>query len=261
MKERGVFLCPLRHSLPLIPYSVTNHQPCRNNSDNNLANFLESAVFHRTFASVIWIIRLFILHICFMLLVIWFIVSNDLAYGVRWEASPFAISSYSYIKPQLRLLTLGAQVVVYHPIPTSSHNRVTNRYYFRGVVYHPIPTSNHNSDKPASDIQRVVYHPIPTSNHNPEMFCINGRKLYIILFLHQTTTVEMYASFNGELYIILFLHQTTTRRRSWSRRTQLYIILFLHQTTTWKTFNSISFGCISSYSYIKPQLSRNDCTD
>ena len=38
---RVFFLCPLRHSLPLIPYSVVNHQPCRNNSDKasiNLTN-------------------------------------------------------------------------------------------------------------------------------------------------------------------------------------------------------------------------------
>ena len=32
------------------PYSVADHSPCRNNSDKNLAKFLESAVFHHTFA-------------------------------------------------------------------------------------------------------------------------------------------------------------------------------------------------------------------
>ena len=35
------------------PYSVANSLPCRNNSDKNLANYLESAQNPRTFASVI----------------------------------------------------------------------------------------------------------------------------------------------------------------------------------------------------------------
>ncbi len=38
---------------PSFPYSVAKHQACRNNSDNNQANFLESAQNPRTFASVI----------------------------------------------------------------------------------------------------------------------------------------------------------------------------------------------------------------
>ena len=42
-----------RHTSTLFLHSVANHSPCRNNSDKNLANFLESAKNHRTFASVI----------------------------------------------------------------------------------------------------------------------------------------------------------------------------------------------------------------
>ena len=42
----------LRHDQPLFPYSVAIRPPCRNNSDKNLANFLESAQNPRTFASV-----------------------------------------------------------------------------------------------------------------------------------------------------------------------------------------------------------------
>ena len=37
------------------PYSVANSLPCRNNSDKNLANYLESAPNHRIFASVSYI--------------------------------------------------------------------------------------------------------------------------------------------------------------------------------------------------------------
>ena len=40
-----------RHSQSLFPYFVAIISPCHNNSDNNIANFLESAQDHRTFAS------------------------------------------------------------------------------------------------------------------------------------------------------------------------------------------------------------------
>ena len=49
----GFFLCPLRHNSTSSPYSVAISFPCRNNSDKNQANFLESAQNLRTFASVI----------------------------------------------------------------------------------------------------------------------------------------------------------------------------------------------------------------
>ena len=41
--------------------------------------------------------------------------------------------------------------------------------------------------------QRVVYRTIPTSNHNP-LYAASVRSwLYIVLFLHQTTTGELYS--------------------------------------------------------------------
>ena len=81
------FLCPLRHIPTFSPYFVAISFPCRNNFDKNLANFLESAQNSRTFASVIWfsyVICSFCIS-CFRLLV------SNVAYGVRWEASPFAV--------------------------------------------------------------------------------------------------------------------------------------------------------------------------
>ena len=82
---------------------------------------------------------------------------------------------------------------------------------------------------------RVVYHPFPTSNHNPLMM----------------------TSFSTELYIILFLHQTTTLSGISCRSPLLYIILFLHQTTTLIGSDQKKRGCISSFSYIKPQPSES----
>ena len=58
------------------------------------------------------------------------------------------------------------------------------------------------------------------------------------------------------LYIVLFLHQTTTNLRSTITNHLLYIVLFLHQTTTNATLDNYIVGCISYYSYIKPQRAR-----
>ena len=78
--------------------------------------------------------------------------------------------------------------------------------------------------------------------------------LYIVRFLHQTTT-DILALFKFRtLYIVRFLHQTTTfSARAGFART-LYIVRFLHQTTTGLEHSSLIFCCISSVSYIKPQL-------
>ena len=56
-----------------------------------------------------------------------------------------------------------------------------------------------------------------------------------------------------ELFIILFLHQTTTGRLCAVHLQRLFIILFLHQTTTVATLALGVVGCLSSCSYIKPQ--------
>ncbi len=103
-------------------------------------------------------------------------------------------------------------------------------------------------------LREVVYHPIPTSNHNNRRAYENRHVLYVILFLHQTTTVRMVFAVLILLYIILFLHQTTTYFHDQPYFAWLYIILFLHQTTTEHEREKAQSRCISSYSYIKPQL-------
>ena len=59
----------------------------------------------------------------------------------------------------------------------------------------------------------VVYHLVPTSNHNYDINFIPLEELFIILFLHQTTTKDAHDRKDYELFIILFLHQTTTPSR------------------------------------------------
>ena len=58
--------------------------------------------------------------------------------------------------------------------------------------------------------KQVVYRTIPTSNHNKNPIVGSYKVLYIVLFLHQTTTQRSYAWNSPLLYIVLFLHQTTT---------------------------------------------------
>ena len=84
-------------------------------------------------------------------------------------------------------------------------------------------------------------------------FSYNDR-LYIVLFLHQTTTFRLMLLYFLLLYIVLFLHQTTTLQRSYCSGYALYIVLFLHQTTTSRVYYFLALCCISYYSYIKPQL-------
>ena len=76
------------------------------------------------------------------------------------------ISYYSYIKPQLKFVDAANKSVVYRTIPTSNHNSLLSAHLHLLVVYRTIPTSNHNW-------WSLLFFTI---------------LLYIVLFLHQTTT-------------------------------------------------------------------------
>ena len=120
------------------------------------------------------------------------------------------ILSCSYIKPQLVYAAHSYHIVVYYHVPTSNHNL---RRFF---------------NKP----RWVVYYHVPTSNHNCFYLGIISKLLYIIMFLHQTTTCCLFVLPDCTLYIIMFLHQTTTLTLLTLNHAVLYIIMFLHQTTT-----------------------------
>ena len=77
----------------------------------------------------------------------------------------------------------------------------------------------------------IVSYRLSTSNHNLYSFKASSFSLYLIVFLHQTTT-----SFN-----------TTAGFR------KLYLIVFLHQTTTCILSRYPLQHCILSSFYIKPQ--------
>ena len=56
------------------------------------------------------------------------------------------------------------------------------------VVYRPFPTSNHNYGVFDYGEHGVVYRPFPTSNHNEIVNKAMSSRLYVVRFLHQTTT-------------------------------------------------------------------------
>ena len=163
------------------------------------------------------------------------------------------LSSCSYIKPQRCPGKPASEAVVYHLVPTSNHNQLFRPFAKASVVYHLVPTSNHNSGENPTAITDVVYHLVPTSNHNLDANLFLHLMLFIILFLHQTTTMGFRRRQVSALFIILFLHQTTTLVGVGRRVALLFIILFLHQTTTHLLVALPNSRCLSSCSYIKPQ--------
>ena len=98
------------------------------------------------------------------------------------------LSSCSYIKPQHVDRSAWDSIVVYHLVPTSNHNCPNPIITPTVVVYHLVPTSNHNCQPQHFAALSVVYHLVPTSNHNLRTLLIFRCTLFIILFLHQTTT-------------------------------------------------------------------------
>ena len=102
------------------------------------------------------------------------------------------------------------------------------------VVYRPFPTSNHNRKAQRLGIARVVYRPFPTSNHNRMDYKQQVKALYIVRFLHQTTTAKCWCT------------------SKWRCISSVSYIKPQHAATN--TINAVS--CISSVSYIKPQQKR-----
>ena len=166
-----------------------------------------------------------------MLYIVLFLHQTTTNLGIKF-AQEGCISYYSYIKPQ--------------------QFRCRGCWRLRCISYY----SYIKPQLPSAFtyLGEVVYRTIPTSNHNLRLVLVLVFLLYIVLFLHQTTTWALFSIMNWELYIVLFLHQTTTVSLSRLLTFALYIVLFLHQTTTTIRIYISWWSCISYYSYIKPQL-------
>ena len=106
-----------------------------------------------------------------------------------FHASHGCILFHFYIKPQL---TAGANsyvsgCILFHfyikPQP------LVVSFVLGLVVSYSISTSNHNYFNCCSRRSRVVSYSISTSNHNPRTLIQTPLWLYLIPFLHQTTTI------------------------------------------------------------------------
>ena len=106
----------------------------------------------------------------------------------RYHQTGGCISYYSYIKPQHSFAVPGSisRCISYY---SYIKPQLSTRWVIHPrVVYRTIPTSNHNYAALLALPYYVVYRTIPTSNHNPSIRTVAWKQLYIVLFLHQTTT-------------------------------------------------------------------------
>ena len=115
--------------------------------------------------------------------------------------------------------------------------------------------------KPQHDDQfvksiHVVYLAFSTSNHNNGFAIIHRDKLYILRFLHQTTTMVLVLMFIVLLYILRFLHQTTTCICSLHYYMCCISCVFYIKPQLLVLCSFFFHSCISCVFYIKPQPSR-----
>ena len=102
----------------------------------------------------------------------------------------------------------------------------------------------------------VVSYSISTSNHNELSMFSSFCELYLIPFLHQTTTSTLTSRLRSWLYLIPFLHQTTTFFASSAAASCCILFHFYIKPQLRNTAMFLSSRCILFHFYIKPQLNR-----
>ena len=144
-------------------------------------------------------------------------------------------------------------LVVYRPFPTSNHNeRAVSRQSER-VVYRPFPTSNHNRCYRNISSPAVVYRPFPTSNHNGYIEIVPINELYIVRFLHQTTTFSPIGD-AGRRCISSVSYIKPQQDVAPGREPDSCISSVSYIKPQPLAILAAAYpGCISSVSYIKPQ--------
>ena len=129
---------------------------------------------------------------------------------------------------------ITAATVVSYSFSTSNHNRMLSFLHCVIVVSYSFSTSNHNG--PGNEVARL--------------------ELYLILFLHQTTTLRAASYTAATLYLILFLHQTTTHLVAQLDNVSCILFFFyIKPQPLWQTLLTRR-RCILFFFYIKPQPPR-----
>ena len=123
------------------------------------------------------------------------------------------------------------------------------------IVYSTIPTSNHNPLLPDGHSLSVVYRTIPTSNHNWKVFALHHHLLYIVLFLHQTTTDTDY-DYTDYRCISYYSYIKPQLARPWSLRWRV-----VYRTIPTSNHNFSSYCCVAGSVVYRtiPTSNHNQC--
>ena len=105
--------------------------------------------------------------------------------------------------------------VVYLAFSTSNHNPFMACAARGLVVYLAFSTSNHNLDSIYKDNVKVVYLAFSTSNHNYIKLLVNHLCVVYLAFSTSNHNNETGHKVAFQLYILRFLHQTTTNFLFW----------------------------------------------
>ena len=167
---------------------------------------------------------------------------------------PFVVSySISTSNHNLRSIFCFAIIVVSYSISTSNHNSMLGFTNCVIVVSYSISTSNHNITHYLLHIIEVVSYSISTSNHNI------GAKIFSLVFVVSysiSTSNHNLCNCNArciELYLIPFLHQTTTFLASLLFYLRCILFHFYIKPQPRYYDYKTAIGCILFHFYIKPQ--------
>ena len=138
-----------------------------------------------------------------------FYIKPQLAHGDYWVGVGCILFCF-YIKPQPVFIPNVCSTVVSYFVSTSNHNYGGSQYITLLVVSYFVSTSNHNLTNDINNLKAVVSYFVSTSNHN---LCLVLAKSSIVVSYFVSTSnhnlIEQ-EKLTMELYLILFLHQTTT---------------------------------------------------
>ena len=121
------------------------------------------------------------------------------------------------------------------------------------VVSYSISTSNHNRNDGLENPTRVVSYSISTSNHNTELLITPLAALYLIPFLHQTTTYFIYVGSFFSCILFHFYIKPQHWRKDMLQGIRCILFHFYIKPQPVSRFIFFSIRCILFHFYIKPQ--------
>ena len=147
--------------------------------------------------------------------------------------------------------------VVSYSISTSNHNMDVTRVLHRAVVSYSISTSNHNAARYCPCAHQVVSYSISTSNHNKVVRNLDFSGLYLIPFLHQTTTKPYYYLFGLSCILFHFYIKPQLSVKCFILRCCCILFHFYIKPQLKHIHDVIANCCILFHFYIKPQRRMN----